>query len=344
MRSILLLCLIFGTTKSFAWGGRGHAAICEAAVFLVKEKGLSEYLKNKPQMMAHLCNIPDTYWRSLPSEQTRVGNPTHFIDVDLIDLKIKDVPFDLKSLDQKYTGTPNKFKNNIPIRDFRSEYGGAWWRADQFMSRIAALKPILSNAGEPKNPADEQSDEFPFNKAIYQMVVDMGIMGHYVGDISQPLHNTGNYDGYTNGHGGIHAYYEDASVAEFDGDLVGLIVQESRKQKNKKYLIPATTFEKMKIMSEISFAELDQLFKLDPVTKPSEVKKEKGMELKTAAERLDSSVGHKKFKKMILGQFVRSASLLAALWDEAYVSAGRPPMKAFKSYKFPFTPEFIAPN
>ncbi|MNL81910.1 hypothetical protein D3C87_2091530 [compost metagenome] len=40
----------------------------------------------------------------------------------------------------------------------------------------------------------------------------------------------------------------------------------------------------------------------------------------------------------------RGALLLANLWDEAYVQAGRPQLAAYKSYKYPFTVDFVAPD
>ncbi|MBK9323154.1 MAG: hypothetical protein IPM97_09485 [Bdellovibrionaceae bacterium] len=347
MKNILLvfLALVLGVPSlSYSWGGRGHAAICEAAVFLVKEPGLKEYLKNKPQMMGHLCNMPDFYWRSLGSEQTKLGNPTHFLDVEITGLKISEVPANFNTLIETYTGKPNLYKKDATIYNVPSEFGSVWWRADQFYRRFLEFNKDLQKAEAPKNQKEATDDSLPYNKAVYEMVVSLGLMGHFVGDASQPLHNTSNYDGYETGHGGLHAYYEDEVVSQFDGDLQARVLNEARTQKNINFLKPKTTIEKMRALSEVSAEELKLLFKLDPVKKPSSVSNEKGLQLRTPAERESAAIGYKKFNKTIVTELSRSALLLAKLWDEAYVEAGRPTLSSSKIYKYPLTVDFVAPD
>ena len=70
MRKLSVLLLLVSST-AFGWGGRGHDTICRTASFLVKEPALKEYLRNKPQMMGHVCNIPDFYWKSLGGDAVK---------------------------------------------------------------------------------------------------------------------------------------------------------------------------------------------------------------------------------------------------------------------------------
>lgn len=345
MRTLFALLALAGlTSQAHAWGGRGHAAICETAVFLVKEPGLKEYLKNKPQMMGHVCNMPDFYWRSVSPEASKLGNPAHFIDVEILGLKVPEVPLDYKQIVETYTGKPNQFKKEATIFNVPTEFGSMWWRADQFYRRFLTFGKELATAEAPKNNKDATDDNLPYNKDVYEMAVSLGLMGHFVGDASQPLHNTADYDGYATGHGGLHSYYEDQVVSEFDGDLQARVLKEARAMKNPKFLKPKTVIEKMKVLSESSMDELKMIFKQDPVKKPSTIVNEKGMEIKKAAEREDASVGYKKFNKIIVTELARSAVLLANLWDSAYVEAGRPAMSSSKIYKYPLTVEFIAPD
>lgn len=344
MNKILLVLFLFTSSTVFAWGGRGHHAICETAVFLVKNKNLKNYLDNKPHMMGHLCNIPDTYWRSISGEVNKLGAPTHYIDIELIGLKINEIPTDYKKIIADHTGKPNKAKEGATIFSVPTEFGSLWWRADQFTRRIVALGPQFKDSAPPTNSKEEQDDNLPFNKMISQMIVDMGLMGHFVGDAAQPLHNTLDYDGYMSGHGGIHAYYEDAIVSQFDGDLSAKVLAEARLLKKPAFLKPATTVEKMKALSEISSLDIKKIFAADPIIQPSEVKKEKGMEIKKAAIRKPADVAFKKLDKLIITQLARASVLLAHLWDESYEKAGEPKLAAYKSYKFPFTPDFVAPD
>lgn len=114
--------------------------------------------------------------------------------------------------------------------------------------------------------------------------------------------------------------------------------------KNPEFLKPKTSIEKMKVLSVISNKEIPRLLKLDPIKKKSTLVKEKGMELKTAAEREPAAVAFKKMKPLIVTEMARGSVLLANLWDEAYRSAGKPKIGAYKSYKYPFTVDFVAPD
>ena len=344
MKTVFVSILVL-SSAAFGWGGRGHDTICRTASFLVKEKGLQEYLHNKPQMMGHLCNIPDFYWKSIGGDAVKYGSPAHFIDTEVIGLAAKDIPTDYAKIVTDYTGKENKFKNDgTTIKNIPTEFGSAWWRADQFSRRISGLGKEFATAKTPSNFKEEQDENFQYNKLAYQMVTDMGLMGHFVGDTSQPFHTTADYDGWATGHGGIHAYFEDGIVGEFDGDLDCLVLKEARSMKNPSFLKPKTVVEKMKALSLISTAEVPKILKLDPVIKPSVLVKEKGMELKTPAERKPASVAFKKLNKLVVTDLARGAVLLAALWDEAYVNAGRPKIGAYKSYKYPFTVDFVMPD
>ena len=116
MKSLLklfpVLIMYFSTQNVWAWGGRGHDAICEAAVFLVKSPQLKEYLQNKPHMMGHLCNVPDIYWRNLAPELRKLGDPGHFINAENLGLKISEIPTDYRKIVETYTGVENKAKEN----------------------------------------------------------------------------------------------------------------------------------------------------------------------------------------------------------------------------------------
>jgi hypothetical protein len=340
-----LAILIFFPAMAWSWGGRGHDTICRSAVFLLKEPGLKDYMQNKPQMMGHICNMPDFYWKSLGGDVSKAGNPTHFIDPEVTGVDVDKLPLEYKKIVDDYTGKENQFKKDgSKIFSVPTEFGSIWWRADQFMRRIAGMEKDFTAAKPPVGFKDEQNNDLIYNKLVYQMITDMGLMGHFAGDVSQPFHTTADYDGWATNHGGIHAYFEDGIVGEFDGDLEFRVLKEARAMKNPSFLKPKTTVEKMRALSLISIKEVPKILKLDPVIKPSSVKKDHGMELRTPAERQPTKVGYQRMNKMIVTDMARGATLLANLWDEAYVSAGRPKLTAYKSYKYPFTVDFVAPD
>ncbi len=344
--SLLIAALVSLNLQNdaLAWGGRGHDAICQAAVFLIKNPELKDYLLSKPHVMGHLCNVPDIYWKSLPDDARKFGDPTHFIDVEILGLKMADVPTDYQKIIDSYTGSENKFQDGAKIFSVPKELGSVWWRVDQFQRRAIEEGKKAKAATAPTNSKEEQNEELPYNQGFYQMLVNMGVMGHFVGDASQPFHSTTDYDGYAASHGGIHSYYEEAAVIHFGPDLVSRIVKKATGFKNPSYLKPKTVVEKMRAFSEVAANDIKPALKADPIIKPSQLRIEKGMSLKTAAERQSSSVGFKKFEKLILEQMARSSFFLAHLWDAAYTEAGEPDVKAYRSYRYPLTPEFVMPD
>lgn len=352
----LLIFFLFFPFHAWPWGGRGHHTICEAAVFLVKEKALKESLRQKPYMMGHLCNVPDFYWKSLGPDVGKLGNASHFVDVEVLGAPVQGIPADYRKIISEFTGKKNAFKKDAVIRSIPLEFGSNWWRTDQFFRRALALGPDWGKAPAPKNKKEEQDDSLPYNKSAYDFYVNLGLMGHFVGDGGQPFHLTADYDGYGAGHGGIHAFYEEAIVSNLPYDLTTKVVEAGRTlqsqansknsavQKKVRFLNQKTVIDKMRALGEISLSEIPTIYKLDPIKKASSQKNEKGMSLRSEAERASPASLAPKFEALIVTEMARSATLLAQLWDEAYVQTGRPNLAAYKSYKYPFTPEFVPPD
>lgn len=348
---LFLLANSFSCHPVLAWGGRGHHTICDAATYLVKDKNLRQFMQQKPQIMGHLCNIPDTHWKNLGSDVSKIGSPAHYVDVEILGIPFKDIPHDYKQIVETYTGKTDPTSGKT-IRSIPTEFGSNWWRADQFFRRAVELGKTWKSVAPPANTKEEQSDDLPYNKIAYDFYVNLGLMGHFVGDNSQPFHLTIDYDGYKAGHGGIHAYYEDTVVSALSYKLLSKVVEEGKRlqklanSKNKKaaFLNEKTVIGKMKALGEISLSEVKSVFALDKVKKPSIQKSEKGMSLKTPAERLPAEEVAQKFEPLVVAQMGRSAALLAQLWDEAYVAVVKPPLGVYKSYKYPFTPDFVAPD
>ncbi len=349
MKSVSLALTVFAMAlpgMSLAWGGRGHHTICDAASFLVKEKGLHDYLQAKPHMMGYLCNIPDIYWRDIDTE--RVGDATHYVDVELLGIPMKDIPLDYKKIVAEFTDKQNPIKPEAKIKSIPKEFGSNWWRADQFYRRATSMAEKWKAAAAPANSAEEQDNGLPFNQYAYDFTVNLGLMGHFVGDNGQPFHSTVDYDGWMSGHGGIHAYYEETLVAAQPEDLTIKVIEKARElqkaEKRHSFMVGDTVTGRMKELALIANSELKKIYDLDKVKKPSSVVVEKGMSLKTPAERESAEKLAPKFRSLIIQDMARSAALLAKFWDEAYVEVGRPKLTAHKSYRFPIQPEFVAPD
>lgn len=347
MKALLLLPALFTLVYSAgasAWGGRGHNSICEAAVHLVKNPELREFLSFKPHVMGHLCNVPDIHWKSISAETRKLGDTAHYINAEKLGMKIADIPTDYKKIVEEFTGKPNKENTAKTMFSIPDEVGSSWWRADQFYRLAVEAGKRAQPAAPPKDFKEEQNYDLPYNKGIYDMMVNMGLMGHFVGDNGQPFHCTSDHDGYASGHGGIHAFYEEAVVAQFGGDLIGLIVKQAKALKNPAFITKSNVIENMRVLSELSYGDIKEVLKGDALIKPSNLTIDKGMSLKTPAQRKPADVAFKNLQKTMLKEFARSSLLLAHLWDKAYEEAGQPAMKPYKSYLHPFTPDFVKPD
>lgn len=348
MKFLIIVSLTVFTSISFSWDYRGHSTLCEAAAFLVKTPELKKFLRQRPQEMGHLCNIPDTSWKGLGPEINKLGSSSHYLDPEVIGLQVKDIPTDYKKIVDKYTGQKNMFADGT-IHSVPNDFGSNWWRADQFY-RLAVRSGNLWKNGPLPEKNQERDDDFHFNRSIYNFYVNLGIMGHFVGDNAQPFHMTADYDGYKVGHGGIHAYYEGELVSAQPPELLPWLVEQGEKiikspSKEERAMFEAkTVVEKMKKLGEMSYQDVPKILSMDPVVKPSVQKNDKGMKIKTIAERKSPESQAEKFRPLIVTHMARGAVLLAHLWDKAYLEAKEPKLSAYKSFRFPFEPTFIAPD
>jgi hypothetical protein len=346
MKKYLFLLFIMNSLNlcsfnAFGWGNRGHSLICESAIHLVKNEELKNFLLSRTLALSYLCNIPDTFWRQ--PEFSKTGDSTHFIDSDLAGVTLNEVPV-------VYSEFVNKFKNKTritnkaPIFSVAKEVGTSWWRAEQFVLRAITNGKKAKSLALPSK-GEEKSDEHPFNKEVFNMLINMGVLGHFVGDNAQPMHTTVNYDGWANGHGGLHSYYEEIVVNQLSTNLLDQVTESAKNiEKDLNLDIIASIPEKMKQLSILSHNDFELLMKLDPVLEPSILKTDKGMELRTPAKRKSPKEGAKIFEKLIIKHMSRSAVLLAHFWDQIYQDSGKPNLEVAKFYKFPHTPDFVKPD
>lgn len=338
---ILTLSLVSALPLSaFAWGGRGHDHICQAAIHLVKNSELKEYLNSRGPMMGHLCNVPDIHWRSL--EHAKSGNPAHYFEPEVIGKSFADVNPDYKKVYEQSQKSGN-VKTGKPFYNWHQEIGSNWWRTDQF-SRLAVIAGKAAKEALKKASKDEKfGDTHAYNKNIFEMTTMMGLMGHFIGDASQPYHNTVNYDGWDNGHGGIHSYYEEAVVSALSANLIGDIVSQAEKQASA-FSKTSNIFQNMKILSERAYKDLEKVEAADQVLSPSIQLDKKGLIQKTPAKRSAPGSVTKKFDSLIISEMSLAASLIALTWDQIYEASGKPSLQEYRSFRYPFLPDFVAPD
>jgi len=189
--------------QAHAWGKRGHSIVCQTAAYLASEDqpDASEpfFLKVHSFDLGYYCNVPDIIWKRPPTYEKEFFN--HFMDMEIFERKFPvkkgedgDVPYALSrnAFDEKY-------------KDFPKDAGRSWWRLRELEERLDELTQKLKDK---KLSSKEHQD------MQVQWLLVSGIMGHYIGDMSMPLHVTENYDGKMSGQKGVHHYFEESAVDE----------------------------------------------------------------------------------------------------------------------------------
>jgi hypothetical protein len=183
-----------------AWDYEGHRAVNELALAsLPADFGiqLTPALKGR---IAFLAGEPDR-WRNVSDLPLKHFNgPDHYIDLE--DLKLSGLtPETLPIMRYDFVADialaraahPEKFPPIDPAKDAdhtRELDGFLPWAITEYYEKLksdfATLKALRQYGGTPEEIANAQAD----------IVYVMGVMGHFVGDGSQPLHTSANFNGW----------------------------------------------------------------------------------------------------------------------------------------------------
>jgi hypothetical protein len=194
-------CILFPSPTARAWGNEGHRMVnrLAAAAFPAEMPG---FLRTDAALdeIEYLGPEPDRWRSRAEAELSAAQAPEHFIDLELADalgpLPHRRLDFEAKAF------AAGKNPATIGLQP---------WQTDEVWERLKAAmreyRAILASGGDTK----------PVEAAI---VFYAGWLGHYVGDGSQPLHVTVQYNGWTgpNPHGyttdhEIHYEFESPFVA-----------------------------------------------------------------------------------------------------------------------------------
>lgn len=375
----LVAFVVLHGKPALAWGERGHALVTQVAARLFVARGgmgegaepILKPFRDKELMLAHLSNVPDIVWRSLPREQTESLNPAHWINLEYLGIGDGRSVVSL-SLPQALALALQNCKTSrlealIPCdadpgakptaakrEKIFAEVGSAPWRVEQLSEQMeTALRsvhdPATANKG--KKPARRGKKERQgMGKAAEAQVNDAlvaaGLLSHFVADLGQPFHATRNYDGFETGQGGIHSYYETQVVGELDLGLVGRVF-ETAKTLNIETLPDAariagrTPRDLAFLLAAHSLGQVQVLAALDKrhaVLEPSVFR----AGLKIPAKRKPAQDVASEFNGVVTEQLAWSAVFLAEIYWRTWVAAGRPDLSQFSSYVYAITADPVS--
>jgi hypothetical protein len=185
-----------------AWDYEGHRIVNQLALAsLPKEYPQFVHAVAHAERVAFLSGEPDR-WRNAPDyplKQSGGSWTDHFCDVEYlpaagIDLE-KVTSFRYDFIVQFAAGRAAHAKNFAPIDpaknlDHTAEWPGfAPWAITEYFGKLRSAFSYLKVFEELGTP-----DEIMNAQA--NVLYIMGVMGHYVGDLAQPLHTTKHYNGW----------------------------------------------------------------------------------------------------------------------------------------------------
>ncbi len=166
------------------------------------------------ERIAFLAGEPDRWRNTLDMPFRHVNGPDHFLDLeDLTKYGLTPealAPFRYEFVAQLNRGRslhPRNFPALDPARDSdrtRALIGFLPWTMTEYYSKLKSAFSYLRELEEAGTPEEIENAR---QNAIYVM----GVMGHFVGDATQPLHLTRHYNGWTganpNGYTTAHSFH-----------------------------------------------------------------------------------------------------------------------------------------
>ncbi len=205
VRSLAWIVVFALASPSLAWDAAGHRAIT-----LVALEGLPDsmpaWLKDRETQLqiADQSVVPDR-WRGVKVAQlTHLNNPDHYLDVEYVEeygLTLRTMPnlrhefVKAMVLAKERAGPEFKGKPVNPARDLAKtdEWPGFLAHAtlEQWGKVQSAFKTVrtLEGLNDPK-----RSSQLAMARA--NAATHMGVLSHFVGDTTQPLHTTKHHHGW----------------------------------------------------------------------------------------------------------------------------------------------------
>ena len=282
VRSMLVLGLLT-STHAFAWGQKGHKTVNRVAISMVSNPDAKKFLDANRDQIVSFASTPDTKWKDGPDAGKE--KPMHWFEMDA---------YKSNRLGDGLTDVLLGRAQDELGQDYIQKYGLAMWRvSDFYIQLVDALK-----------------------KGDFKRAVQIaGVMGHYVGDMTQPMHASSDYDGQSINKPGSHKYYETTLVDRMnDGHLDDRVTQVAGLRRSELERSVGNDLDNAKLQ-RLAWAESTEAFD----------------NLKGVYDRFDqNSPDDEWLSKDVTPRIGRASALLGKIWDVAFatVEGGKLPDKS----------------
>ncbi len=210
----LLFCM-----NVFAWGSKGHQIIAYVGASLATE-GKSFWQANLTPMQ-QMSTVPDRVWKSSATKPLEEEN--HWFQVDYY--YAPENFSEVNTYPASYPAAVNQYSEATVTKN-----GTAPWRIRQFYQlALNAFKKGNLEAG----------------------LAYAGVLTHYVGDLSQPLHASENYDGQMTGNKGIHSFFETTVISNEATTRAEVLKRAQKLMKSKPFRAQAKNTLANDIFAEV---------------------------------------------------------------------------------------------
>jgi hypothetical protein len=286
-KPLVAILLFLASPSAFAWGPLGHRVVAETAALLVADDLPTTW---GPLLARHRFELgvyaflPDASFRHSDGAAGKIEGPTHYLNLDA------------PGGQAAHDGTVDR-------------------RVAQFLELAQEqLKNVRAPKGEYLRGATAQGDA----RRVFLGLYDLGVMAHYSGDASMPYHATTDFNGYAQGEGGIHFYFEGDCVDALEPGLASEVLAAARKNKTRWLrdwkAAPRRPAELVKAVLRDSLSSVAAVSELDrrhAVTKLQSPGSKQNAQRKPAAE------GCQAMRSLLVDRLARGAVLTAALWESA---------------------------
>lgn len=297
-----LLCFASGAR---AWDRVGHQLVTQLAINALPDE-FPAWVKDpeRATRMLYLCAEPDRWRGQGAPVLNHINNPDHYMDIEELaafGLTVKTLPRFRNEFVERLATIRANDPNASPYdssRDSAHVYSTPGLIPYAIIERywkLASSWSILKTF-------EEYSDIIPradIESARNNVIQEMGLLSHFVGDGNQPLHMTmhhhgwkgDNPNGYTTGYA-IHDYI-DATVLSTNNITVATI---GKKARPASVFDPKDPWEQLLVMLDNAHGRVEPLYKLEK------------------EGQLDKKAGREFIKECVIG----AGADLAGLWVAAY--------------------------
>jgi Zinc dependent phospholipase C len=266
-----MVLLAFASVPARAWDARTHRAIAHLAIEALPPSPLKTLFVSNDARLQYFAVEPDRL-RDISGD--RAEEVRHFINLEYYGSDpFKVIDPDRAAMGKRFGAATLQRAGTLPwtIEEFSDSLGAAWKRGD-----------------------------------CAEVIRLAGFLAHYIGDASQPLHSTINYDGYTSYDRGVHRRVEGA-VDYHIAELAESARSDVRVE-NLSAVWPGAIAEIRDANSHVG-----ELISADRSAK-SQGRRKAAYDRALFAQS----------RPMIVGQIARAASFLASAWLFEWKQSGSP--------------------